>query len=238
MNIFAQNIEISGMPPSNFSISGVRNATWGHWIVDTVGLDKSRWKVSSNGVEPIYKKASNPNNSLGCGIVILIIPTSANKPAHISFDPELFEKGPGAKHALCKGLRAAYPKGSKRIIPLEDTGRIKFYPPPLFFSSLLNLDVGATPQGTTPSTGGTFKDWGEWIVDTAGLDKTKWKVNQNGIEPIYQFDAKTPASSQGCGAVITITPAAQNNPPNITFDPDQINGNNANNSLCKKRGEI
>ena len=126
MNIFAQNIEISGMPPSNFSISGVRNATWGHWIVDTVGLDKSRWKVSSNGVEPIYKKASNPNNSLGCGIVILIIPTSANKPAHISFDPELFEKGPGAKHALCKGLRAAYPKGSKRIIPLEDTGRIKF----------------------------------------------------------------------------------------------------------------
>lgn len=85
-----------------------------------------KWKVSSNGVEPVYKKASNPNNSLGCGIVILINPTSANKPAHISFNPELFEKGAGAKHALCKGLRAAYPKGSERIIPLEETGRVKF----------------------------------------------------------------------------------------------------------------
>ena len=133
---------------------------------------------------------------------------------------------------------------SKLSLPFESKfqaflGRFLYlnldFTPPL--SSLLNLDVGNKPTGNS-SSGTAFQNWGEWIVDTAGLDKTKWKVNGTGIEPIYQFDAKTPASSQGCGAVITITPAAQNNPPNITFDPDQINGNNANNSLCKKRGEI
>ena len=105
-------------------------------------------------------------------------------------------------------------------------------------SSFLNLDVGNTPTGTTSSSGGTLTNWGDWIVDTAGLDKTKWKVNANGIEPIYQFNATTPNNSQGCGAVITINPAVANTntPPNITFDPDVLGtGTGANNSLCKHK---
>ena len=73
-----------------------------------------------------------------------------------------------------------------------------------------NLDVGNTPTGTTSSSGGTLTNWGEWIVDTAGLDKTKWKVNANGIEPIYQFDATTPAQSSSCGKVIDIVPGNNN----------------------------
>ena len=110
---------------------------------------------------------------------------------------------------------------------------------PSLLSSSLNLDVGTKPTGNS-SSGQTLTTWGEWIVDTAGLDKTKWKVNGTGIEPIYQFDATTPTSSQSCGLVITINPApAQGNtPPNITFDPDQINGNNANNSLCKHKAGV
>ena len=96
-----------------------------------------------------------------------------------------------------------------------------------------NLDVGATPTGTS-SSGGKLATWGEWIVDTAGLDKTKWKVNQNGIEPIYQFDANNAANSQGCGAVITINPSQANKTPDITFDPDVLGtGTGASNSLCK-----
>ena len=110
---------------------------------------------------------------------------------------------------------------------LSFESRFPFLSPLL--SSFLNLDVGKTPTGTS-SSGTALNTWGEWIVDTAGLDKTKWKVNGTGIEPIYQFDATAPKS---CGEVITITPAQGNNPPNITFDPDQIKGNNANNSLCK-----
>ena len=105
------------------------------------------------------------------------------------------------------------------------------------FSSSLNLDVGNTPTGTS-SSGQTLTTWGDWIVDTAGLDKTKWKVNTNGIEPIYQFDPNKP---NGCGVVITINPAQANtnNPPNITFDPDKLGtgtgSSGANNSLCKHK---
>ena len=98
-----------------------------------------------------------------------------------------------------------------------------------------NLDVGAKPTGTS-SSGTALATWGDWIVDTAGLDKTKWKVNANGIEPIYEAN-NNPAQSQGCGAVITINPAVANTntPPNITFDPDKLgNGAAASNSLCKK----
>ena len=92
-----------------------------------------------------------------------------------------------------------------------------------------NLDIGQAPTGNS-SSGTAFTNWGDWIVDTAGLDKTKWKVSQNGIEPIYQFDSANPTNSQGCGAVITIVAAQGNTPPNITFDPDVLNTNNA---LCK-----
>ena len=105
--------------------------------------------------------------------------------------------------------------------------------------SSLNLDVGNTPTGTS-SSGTAFTNWGEWIVDTAGLDKTKWKVSTNGIEPIYQFNATTPNNSQGCGAVITINPGTNNKTPDITFDPDKLGtgtgSSGANNSLCKHKG--
>ena len=96
-----------------------------------------------------------------------------------------------------------------------------------------NLDVGTKPTGNS-SSGGTFNTWGEWIVDTAGLDKTKWKVNTNGIEPIYQFDATNPKS---CGLVITINVGTNNKTPDITFDPDKLatGANGANNSLCKHK---
>ena len=108
---------------------------------------------------------------------------------------------------------------------------LNLLPPPSLLSSFLNLDVGKTPTGTS-SSGTALATWGEWIVYTAGLDKTKWKVNANGIEPIYQFNATTPTSSQSCGLVITINPAqAQGNtPPNITFDPSVLTDTN---SLCK-----
>ena len=113
--------------------------------------------------------------------------------------------------------------------------------PPLFESNpsrvfAENLDIGTTPPAGNSSSGTTISTWGDWIVDTAGLDKTKWKVNGTGIEPIYQFDSANPTNSQGCGAVITINQAAAqgNTPPNITFDPNVLaTGTGANNSLCK-----
>ena len=96
-----------------------------------------------------------------------------------------------------------------------------------------NIDVGATPTGAD-STGTTFKNWGDWIVDTAGLDKTKWKVTDNAIEPIYEVNAADPTKSQGCGKVIEINPNVNNNngPATITFDPEtQLDANL--NALCK-----
>ena len=109
---------------------------------------------------------------------------------------------------------------------------------PSLLSSSLNLDVGNKPTGTS-SSGTTFTNWGEWIVDTAGLDKTKWKINGTGIEPIYQFNGN---NSQGCGVVITINPSQANKTPDITFDPDALGkaAPASSNSLCKglKRGYI
>ena len=118
----------------------------------------------------------------------------------------------------------------ERPAPFESLFKIYF----LF----LNLDVGATPTGTS-SSGGKLTTWGDWIVDTAGLDKTKWKVNGTGIEPIYQFNGN---NSQGCGVVITINPSQANKTPDITFDPDALGkaAPASSNSLCKglKRGYI
>ena len=96
-----------------------------------------------------------------------------------------------------------------------------------------NIDVGATPTGAD-STGNTFTNWGDWIVDTAGLDKTKWKVDNDGISPIYEVDATNPTASKGCGKVIEINPNVNNanGPATITFDPEgQLDADL--NALCK-----
>ena len=96
----------------------------------------------------------------------------------------------------------------------------------------IDVDTNSTPPGTDPSTGAAFGTWGNWIVDTAGLDKTKWKVTVDAIEPIYEVDATDPTASKGCGKVIEINPNVNNanGPATITFDPDELTDDKA---LCK-----
>ena len=104
------------------------------------------------------------------------------------------------------------------------------YVPSRVFAENIDVDTNSAPPGNPDGT--TFTNWGEWIVDTAGLDKTKWKVDGDGISPIYEVNAADPTASQGCGKVIEINPPVNNNgPATITFDPEtQLTDDKA---LCK-----
>ena len=123
--VFAENIDVSTTPPGTDSSTGNTFQNWGEWIVDTAGLDKTKWKVDGNGISPIYEvDAADPNNSKGCGKVIEINPPANNNPpATITFDPETQLT---VDNALCKGLKNSYPSGSKRVIPLGSTGSVIF----------------------------------------------------------------------------------------------------------------
>ena len=90
-----------------------------------------------------------------------------------------------------------------------------------------NLDPTTTPPG--------FSNWGEWMIDTAGLDKGRWKVGgggvthtggNDGIEPLGNVSQATQHTTGGCGQVIWIDGG------NLYFDPGNIpatttGGNNA-----------
>ncbi|MBR7118267.1 MAG: prepilin-type N-terminal cleavage/methylation domain-containing protein [Helicobacteraceae bacterium] len=97
-----------------------------------------------------------------------------------------------------------------------------------------NLD----PTASAP-TG--FSSWGEWMIDTGGLDRGRWRVGgggtstagNNGIEPIGNVTNSSGSTTGGCGQIIWIDPATGN----LTFDPNNIpatttSGNNSG-TFCK-----
>ena len=97
-----------------------------------------------------------------------------------------------------------------------------------------NLDPTTTPPG--------FSNWGEWMIDTGGLDRGRWQVAAaggqtgagmgTGIEPLGNIANATGNATGGCGTVIWIDSSG-----NLHFDPGNIpatttGGNNAG-TFCK-----
>ena len=72
-----------------------------------------------------------------------------------------------------------------------------------------NLD----PTASTPSG---FSNWGEWMIDTGGLDRGRWAASDNNIYPIISSSSSTNDSSGPCGTnLINIDTAG-----NLNFDPN------------------
>ena len=115
--IFAENLDPTASTPSGFS-------NWGEWIIDTGGLDRSRWQVKETyAVEPI----GNVNNTgtsqtSGCNGIIRINISDGT----LVFDPTIINQNNKANGSFCGNLKDSYPSGSNRIIPLATTGAVKF----------------------------------------------------------------------------------------------------------------
>ena len=87
-----------------------------------------------------------------------------------------------------------------------------------------NLDPTTTPPG--------FSNWGDWIIDTGGLDRGRWEVEaaKNGVQALGNIRVNADGNHQtgGCGVVIWIEDG------NLHFDP--VKNNNALNSNAGKPG--
>ena len=84
-----------------------------------------------------------------------------------------------------------------------------------------NIDpTQSSPQG--------FSNWGEWMIDTGGLDRGRWKagtggggVSGPGIEPLGNVVTQSGSNQTGgCGHIIQLDTATGN----LVFDPNQISG--------------
>lgn len=100
--IFENNIDISNIP------SGFNN--WGEWIINTTGLDNSKWRVAVNndGISPVV------NNSLVSCSRNGILRVTNNS---LVFNPEEI-KLTNNLEKFCRILRDSYPTNYKRVIPL------------------------------------------------------------------------------------------------------------------------
>ena len=85
-----------------------------------------------------------------------------------------------------------------------------------------NLD----PTASQPAG---FSSWGDWMIDTGGLDRGRWSagkagggVRGDGIEPIGNVTNSTGHQTGGCGHIIQL----DTNTGNLIFDPNQISGVN------------
>ena len=78
------------------------------------------------------------------------------------------------------------------------------------------------PTSTTAPNG--FSNWGEWMIDTGGLDRGRWVVANGNITPVVQNSSNN-ASPDNCGEIIDI----DNNTGNLIFDPSKLT---TTNTLC------
>ena len=83
----------------------------------------------------------------------------------------------------------------------------------------------------TQSTPPGFSNWGEWMIDTGGLDRGRWSTGgkilagaqaNDVIQPIGNVQNSTGAQTGGCGAIIGINTTNGN----LVFDPNNIGGSN------------
>ncbi len=120
--IFAENIDPTQSKPTGFS-------NWGEWMIDTGGLDRGRWSAmmigNQSGIAPIDISSGTLCVSQNQPGVVYLNVASGN----LHFNPETISNATGGtvqSKPLCNALKASYPSGSNRIIPLATTGAVKF----------------------------------------------------------------------------------------------------------------
>ena len=120
--IFAENIDPTQSKPTGFS-------SWGEWMIDTGGLDRGRWSAmmigNQSGIAPIDISSGTLCVSQNQPGVVYLNVASGN----LHFNPETISNATGGtvqSKPLCNALKASYPSGSNRIIPLATTGAVKF----------------------------------------------------------------------------------------------------------------
>ncbi len=127
--IFAENIDPTQATPTGFS-------NWGEWMIDTAGLDRGRWQLAqhvtglngvsqNNAIAPIgnQRASGSGNNQVGgCGGIIGINITDGT----LIFNPFNINTSDPSNKTFCDALKASYPSGSNRVIPLATTGAVKF----------------------------------------------------------------------------------------------------------------
>ena len=84
-----------------------------------------------------------------------------------------------------------------------------------------------------------FSSWGEWMIDTGGLDRGRWSAGTSGnggkpgIQPLGNVQNSQGAQTGGCGHIIQLDTATGN----LIFDPNQIPatsaGGNNGGTFCK-----
>ena len=120
--IFAENIDPTQSTPTGFS-------NWGEWMIDTGGLDRGRWSAmmigNQSGIAPIDISSGTLCVSQNQPGVVYLNVASGN----LHFNPATISNATGGtvqSKPLCNALKASYPSGSNRIIPLATTGAVKF----------------------------------------------------------------------------------------------------------------
>ena len=120
--VFAENLDPTASAPTGFS-------NWGEWIIDTGGLDRGRWiarKIGNkSGVGPLGTNSNTWCVSTDSPGIIYI-----DDKGNLNFNPETignaFGNDASYSSTLCNSLKASYPSGSNRVIPLATTGDVKF----------------------------------------------------------------------------------------------------------------
>lgn len=116
--IFAENIDPTASKPPGFN-------SWNEWIIDTAGLDKSKWQVVSlpvaRGIMPIREKSKYCGASQISDAVVGIDPNG-----NLVFNPDNLSKGNNRNDVLCQSLKHSYPSGSNRTIPLATNDTVQF----------------------------------------------------------------------------------------------------------------
>ena len=115
--VFAENLDPTQSTPPGYS-------NWGEWMIDTGGMDRSRWQANNSGIQIIASKDTNNTTNKTCsGDYIKIDSATGN----LIFDPSTIgAPTSGNGKTLCNNLKESYPSGSNRIIPLATTGAVKF----------------------------------------------------------------------------------------------------------------
>ncbi|RAX52714.1 hypothetical protein CCY99_07020 [Helicobacter sp. 16-1353] len=113
--VFAENLDPTESAPDGFS-------NWGEWMMDTGGLDRSRWEARDNTLGPLGDTIIDGNRTNFCGPIIQLDTTTGD----LTFDPNQIQDNEEQKSVFCADLKDSYPSGSNRTIPLESTDEVKF----------------------------------------------------------------------------------------------------------------
>ncbi|RDU64649.1 type II secretion system protein [Helicobacter sp. MIT 14-3879] len=140
--VFADNLDpkATSVPAPNDPTKGKSGLiTWGEWLLEVGGLDRSRWQVGgtaitgvtqNNGIEPLGNGtlANGTSGKVGCGMILGINTNNGT----LEFQPQNANGKGGSTSGsgtFCQLLSASYANSAgygNKSIPLASTGTIEF----------------------------------------------------------------------------------------------------------------